>query len=344
MNKNINKISKLLEELEKKPLRIAVESTNICNANCSFCAYKYSKRQRAIMDFETYKNILEQIKVFNCKELKFTPITGDPFLDPGLVEKIKYAKSLNCFKVIYTFTNLIGLDSDKVDDFVNSGLTKIMISTCFQNREDYKRIFGVDQFDRVMKNIIALLESNKRNGSPIDIAILLRHDKGFNLKNNRYYQKISEFPHKIFVRNDDYDNWSGLIKLENLPKGQMFSENKNKNFPCSQLYNGFIVTPNGDVGVCWARDLNLDLKIGNINEKTLKEIWQGEKIKELRQNWFKGQLSKPCVTCLGYCSILEHSLIQKYILNNPLKYVSFLPKVIGSKISSKTKYLISKIS
>lgn len=335
----MNKLSKLLEELERKPLRIGVEPTNACNANCSFCAYKYSKRKKSIMDFETYKNVLEQIRSFDCKELKFTPITGDALVDPGLIEKIKYAKSLDCFEVIYTFTNLIGLDAEKVDDFVNSGLTKVLISTCLQNREDYKRIYGVDKFDRVIKNIIALLESNKRNGSPIDIGILLRHDKGYDLKNNPYYQKISKFNPKISVLNDDYDNWSGLVRLENLPKGQKFIQEQVKNFPCSQFYNGFIVTPDGDVGVCWARDLNLDLKIGNIHENSLDEIWRGNTLKKMRQDWINGTLPNPCRTCLQYCSILDHSLIQKHILNNPFKYVSFLPRVIKLKI----KYLINRI-
>jgi len=339
----MKKINKIAKELEKKPLRIAIETSSICNANCSFCAYKHSQRPRLIMDFETYKNVLEQVRAFDCKELKFTPITGDALVDPGLIEKIKYAKSLNCFKVIYTFTNLIGLNPDKVDEFVNSGLTKVMISTCIQSREDYKRMYGVDQFDRVIRNILALLESNKRNGSPTEIGILLRHDKGYKLKNNPYYQKISKFKPKISVFNDDYDNWSGLVSLEDLPKGQKFVKEQNKDFPCSQLYNGFIITPNGDVGVCWARDINLDLKLGSISENSLETIWQGEKLKKMRQGWIAGNLPKPCQSCLQYCSILDHSLVQKHILTNPFSHISFLPRVIKSKIKAKARNLWSKI-
>ena len=99
-----------------------------------------------------------------CRELKFTPIIGDPFLDQGFIDKIRYAKSLNWFTNIYTYTNLIGLEQSKVDDFVTSGLTALTISTCLQNRNDFKRIYGVDKFDKVMSNIFALLESNKNTG------------------------------------------------------------------------------------------------------------------------------------------------------------------------------------
>ena len=327
------KLFNLLQKLEEFPLRVAIEPTNICNANCSFCAYKYSTRKKSVMEFEIYKKILKQIKELGCRELKFTPIIGDPFLDPGFIEKIRYAKSLDWFTTIYTYTNLIGLERSKVDDFITSGLTSLTISTCLQNREDFKRIHGVDKFDKVMSNIFALLESNKKHGFPINIGISLRHDKNFDLTNNQYYQKILKFTHKISVLNDDYDNWCGLIKIEDLPKGQSFRKNQDKTIPCSQLYNGFIVTSAGDVGACWARDVNLDLEIGNIYQDNLSKIWQGEKIKKLRENWLKGELSKSCKDCLQYCSVLEHPLIQKYILWHIFKYPEFLFSIVKSKLT-----------
>ncbi|MBI5328256.1 MAG: SPASM domain-containing protein [Deltaproteobacteria bacterium] len=307
------KLSNLLRKFEEFPLKIAIEPANICNANCSFCAYKYSTKRGAVIEFETYKKILEQNKDLGCRELKFTPIIGDPFLDRGLIDKIRYAKSLKWFTTIYTYTNLIGLEQSKVDDFLTSGLTSLAISTCLQNRNDFKRIYGVDKFDKVMSNIFALLESNKKHGFPINIDISLRHDKNFDLTNNQYYQKILKFTHKISVLTDNYDNWCGLIKLEDLPRGQSFRKVRNKAIPCCQLYNGFIVTSAGDIGACWVRDINLDLKIGNIYQDNLIKIWQGEKLKKLRENWLKGELPVPCKDCLQYTSALEHVLTQKYI-------------------------------
>ena len=97
------KLSNLLRKLEEFPLKIAIEPTNICNANCSFCAHKYSTKRGVVIEFETYKKILKQIKDLGCRELKFTPIIGDPFLDQGFIDKIRYAKSLNWFTNIYTY-------------------------------------------------------------------------------------------------------------------------------------------------------------------------------------------------------------------------------------------------
>lgn len=330
VNSGIKK--KLFQEIEKIPLKVAVEPTNICNANCSFCAYRYSTRKKAVMDSDVYKEVLKQIIDFGCRELKFTPIIGDPFTDLEFIQKIKYARLLNWFNVIYTYTNLIGLEPDKVDDFVTSGLTNLIISTCLQDRESFKRIFGVDKFDKVINNIITLLESNKKHGFPIDIAISLRHDKDFNLANNTHYRKILKFKPKVVVLNDNYDNWGGLIKLQDLPKGQLFRRERNKKDPCAQLYNGFIITSSGEVGICWCRDFNLDLKIGNIYQNNLREIWEGDKLRNLRKDWLEGKLPKLCINCLEYTSVLEHNSIQKYILKHIFKYPFFLLPIIKSKI------------
>ena len=327
------KLYSLLKKLEERPLRTAIEPTNICNANCSFCAYRYSTRKKAVMEFETYKEILEKIKELDCRELlQFTPIVGDPFLDTEFIAKIRYAKSLNWFATIYTFTNLIGLKQSQVENLITSGLSALVISTCLQGREDFKRIYGVDKFDKAMNNIFALLKSNKKHGFPISISVSLRHDKNFDLANNQYYQKILKFTHKISVLNDSYDNWCGLIKADDLPKGQRFRKNKDKTIPCSQLYNGFVVTSNGDVGICRCRDINLDLKIGNIHQDNLSNIWQGGEIKKMRENWLKGELPAICRNCLQYTSVLEHPLIQKYILRHIFNYPGFLITIIKSKL------------
>lgn len=343
----IKKIPSLLYELEKKPLRVSVEPSNACNANCSFCANKYCERERKIMNFETYKEVIEQIKSIGCDELKFTPIIGDPFVDPGFLEKVKYAASLNYFKVIYTFSNMIGANHKKADDIITSGLTQLMISTCLQGREDYKRIYGVDKFNEVMRNIVTLLDANKRHGNTLDISIWLRHDKGYDLSSNSYYKKMSSYTSKISVLNDDYDNWSGMVTQDDLPKGQQFKkQSKDKTFPCAQFYNGLAVTPSGEVGACWARDTNLDLKIGDIKDNNLQEIWQSDEIKKLRQGWIDGAIPYPCNECFQYCSVLDHSLIQKYILKNAFKYPAFLPFVIKSKIASvaeRTKSIFVKL-
>lgn len=318
-------IERLLSELSKIPLRVAVEQSNICNANCSFCGYRFMTREKGVMDFETYKKLLDQIKEINSPELKFTPLVGDPLVDKEIIEKIRHAKSLGCFKYIYTYTNLIGLKRDRVDEFVTSGLNAVTISTNLQDKEAYKRLYGVDVFDRVVDNICTLFDANKRNGSPLKIDITLKHDAGYEEPDSSpCFKKIAALTDKIQVLNEGYDNWCGLIKKEDIPKGRTFRNVGDKSIPCSQIYNGFIITHNGDVGVCWARDVDMKLKIGNIYDSTLRKMWKGDRLAEIRQQWLSGEVPNPCRDCLQYTSVLRHPLVLKYIVKKAYKYPRLL--------------------
>ena len=325
------RLPRLLNELTKQPLRIAIEPTSACNANCSFCANRYCERERLIMSMDTYKKAIKQIIDLECKELKFTPIIGDTFVDPGFLDKVKYAKSLNYFDVIYTFSNMIGATPDMADDIITSGLTSLYVSTCLQGPKDYRRIYGVDHFETVMANTLAVLKANKKHGSPIDIGIFLRHDKDYDLSGNKYYKQMSRYTSKIEVLHDDYDNWSGLVKQSDLPHGQSFRKVGDISYPCSQFYNGLVVTPSGEVGICWCRDTNMDLPVGNIHKNTLSEIWQNDTVKKLRQDWMDGDIPELCKNCLQYTPVTGHSLVHKLIQRNLLKYPAFIPFLLKPK-------------
>jgi radical SAM protein with 4Fe4S-binding SPASM domain len=326
-----DKLPELLNELTEQPLRIAIEPTNSCNANCSFCANRYCERERSVMSMETYKKALDQIMEVGCKDLKFTPIIGDTFVDPDFLAKVRYAKSLDYFDVIYTFSNMIGAKKEMADDIVTSGLNSLYISSCLQGPEDYKRIYGVDHFETVMSNILAVLKANKKHGFPVDIGIFLRQDKDYSLAGNKYYKTFARYTNKIEVLHDDYDNWSGLVKKSDLPQGQSFRKIGDTSYPCSQFYNGLVVTPSGEVGICWCRDTNMDLPVGNIYENTLAEIWQSDIVKKHREDWMNGSIPDLCKNCLQYTPVTDHSLVHKLILKNMSKYPVFVPLVLKSK-------------
>ena len=55
------------------------------------------------------------------------------------------------------------------------------------------------------------------------------------------------------------------------------------------------VSNDGYVKACCVANINF----GNINDKTLDDIWNGESIKKLRQQFMKGDLDKRCAVCLN---------------------------------------------
>lgn len=290
--------------------RLAIEITNICNANCSFCAYRYMHRPKTILSNEQFKFFLDKYVEYGGGQLKFTPIVGDPLVDLKFIDKIKMAKETGVINYLYTYTNLIGLGNFKVEELIQSGIDKIDISTCLGGKEMYKRLYGVDQYENVMHNLRELFLENKKFGSPVKLEIIVRSDKP-------YKEMVEDFDYRYFVEvygytpriMENWDNWTGLITKKDLPKGQKFRKIGSMEKPCSLFYRGLIILTNGEVGACWCRDMETQLIVGNIYKNSLEEIWNGKKLKSLRKNWQEGRLPEVCKKCYQYTPYEENKSI-----------------------------------
>ena len=64
---------------------------------------------------------------------------------------------------------------------------------------------------------------------------------------------------------------------------------------CSWIHEGLTIVPNGDVHACCHKKPDV---LGNINENTLEEIFNGDRVKEFRQQEIDGTLS-----CVAKCII-----------------------------------------
>ena len=70
--------------------------------------------------------------------------------------------------------------------------------------------------------------------------------------------------------------------------------------PCFELYRRAHVLADGNVGACVCVDLESEIKIGNVVEQSLDEIWRGDKLRRYRRDWTRGQLPKVCESCTRY--------------------------------------------
>ena len=305
--------ARLIAAAEAKMMRLAIEVTNICNANCSFCAYRYMERPKCVMSNDQFAHLLQRYAEYGGGELKFTPIVGDPLVDRDLICKIKMANEIPQIRYKYIYTNLIGLDQFDVTDLLLSGIDEIYISTTIGDRDMFKRIYGVDKYDLVMRNLKMLINENAKLGGKVGIHITLRCEKPYShVYAGADYKEIKRLHRgKIWMLDDAYDNWTGAITEEDLPKGQRFRKLGKVVEPCSLFYKGLIILANGDVGACWCRDYDGKLIVGNIYESSLDDIWTGEKMKALRQNWYNGNMPKICRNCYQYTSLTDFLLSNK---------------------------------
>jgi radical SAM protein with 4Fe4S-binding SPASM domain len=61
----------------------------------------------------------------------------------------------------------------------------------------------------------------------------------------------------------------------------------------------------GKLGLCGCRDYNADseLIVGDIRKESLQEIWRSDKVRMLREKFWKGKQPEICKTCTAYSNL-----------------------------------------
>lgn len=296
----------VLDKLLVKPSYLDIEMTNICNSLCCFCPYKYMKRLKGMMSDEIFEKTVRDYVKIGGGNVELTPVPGEIFLNKKAIERIKFLRSFKEIREISFYTNGIFLDNFDTEELLASGVNGITVSFGGVNRQEYKEIFGVDMFERVVNNLIKLGEANRRLNCPVCLAISFKSSKRLSIFTKTELFKALSQDFRIDYQYN-YHSWGGLIKQEDL-KGEMrmspLMVNKMKG-PCGLSYSGLRVAWNGDVTPCWCGDVDLDLKIGNIMENSLIDIWKGEKMINFRKSFLKGKPPLLCRKCEHY-SGLDH--------------------------------------
>ena len=296
--------SLILAKLEKRPLTLNLATTNICNAKCIFCAYRYLTLPKGFMCDGIFKKAVKDFIAVGGGRIDFTPNTGEPLLDPKLLERIRYCRNFPEIRKIEFTTN--GILLHKIDNqaLIRSGVNEIIISIGGINRESYCRVVGVDKFEEVILGITNLYRANKECGKPVKITVSLRTDQELkNIKAEAVFKKILKIANISYIYN--YHSWGGKIRAEDLRGPMRFNDPKQRQYPCCKLYGGLTVYWNGDVTVCGCSDVNStsELMLGNITDNSLIDLWRGGKLRNIRRDFRNGIFPDVCRVCTAQPSV-----------------------------------------
>jgi radical SAM protein with 4Fe4S-binding SPASM domain len=287
---------------------MSIETTNICNAKCVFCANPIMMRRKEPLEMSKFKKALDEFVAMGGTVLDFNVTIGDPLLDRSLLERARYVKQFPQIETLGFVTTLQWLHKWDMDEFFDSGLTWVSVSTALSGREKYLEFFGVDKYDQHLKNLIVLIEENKKRGNKMAIIITLKptNEPIEDVINHPDFKMIDSMIEKDLVaiaKSGGFyvDDWLGTVKLPPyLKKRPLYPRAYH---PCRLLYKGLMVYSNGNVGACSCRDFeaNSELILGNVEDQTLEEMWHGEQLTQIRSNWRKkNKVPEICKSCRHY--------------------------------------------
>ncbi len=312
-------IDDIINKMSEKPNSIGFEVTNMCNAKCIFCGRKHLRRPAEILPMDLFRKAIDEFDSFGGGDVGLIPLAGEPLIDPEFVEKIKYARNKKNICRIGFFTNGILINKVGARSIIRSGVDDIGISIAGFDREINSRIFGVDCWEQIYTGILELLKENSLDGDRVKVCIALRSDiPVWKALKSPVYKEIKKYKFDVQFT-FRYDNWSGKITPKDLRGRMRLRRVEKKTEPCLVLYCALTILSNGTMTLCGCRDLNGELTIGNIRNKTILEAWHDPRIENIRKGFYAAQYPDVCKECTSYidlCSFREQKIKNLLRRNN----------------------------
>ncbi len=141
------------------PNHIYVEPTNKCFLKCVMCTPKEIRGEPGEMPFELWVKIVDSLAKYNIK----SPINligrGEPLVNRRLPDFVRYATEKGLETAI--ISNGVMLTEEYAIELLDAGMKKIQFSLHAHSDETYKKVTGVDAYEKVKNNLLGLLKLNK---------------------------------------------------------------------------------------------------------------------------------------------------------------------------------------
>lgn len=142
------------------PRSLYIEATNRCDSECQTCIRTFNTleppRDITLDDVErlvTQFPVLERVVLHGI---------GEPLLNKQIFDIVAYLKKRGT-TVLFN-SDAISLTQKRAEQLIDSGLDEYRVSMDAASRETYRNIRGVDQFERVVRNVGALVTLQRRRG------------------------------------------------------------------------------------------------------------------------------------------------------------------------------------
>lgn len=283
---------------ESFPFSISIEPTTSCNLRCPECpsGLRSFSRPTGMMQQATFQKIIDELHEYLVYLIMY--FQGEPYLNPGFLDAIKYAQS----KKIYTATstNAHFLTEELAMQTVKSGLNRIIISMDGTDQHTYEKYRIGGKLEKVISGIENLVSARKklRMKTPYIILqfILFQHNTHQISKAKLLAKKlgVDEIEFKT-AQIYEFENGSDLI-----PNEQKYSRYRQNGFAnysiksnqqnkCWKMWHSCVMTWNGDIVPC-CFDKDAKYRMGNIHEQSFSDIWNGPKYHDFRTRLFENRM------------------------------------------------------
>lgn len=273
------------------PQHLIIEPTSSCNLRCVFCYQlddKFTKNFMGTMDIELFKKIIDDAYSLGIRAVTLTG-RGEPTINPNIGEMLEYCKDK--FFDLKMNTNATHLSEKLIHQILKSGVSDLVFSVDSYEKAEYESIRVRGIFENVLNNIKKFKEIKENFYPESKCATRISGVKINSTLDTETFKKFWEkyVDHVVLVelqeRWDTYHN-----PVENAGSG-----------PCNYLWGEMNIWYDGTCNPCDV-DYMSKLSVGNVRNKSIKEIWCGDKYENLRNLHKNGKRNTchPCDRCSSW--------------------------------------------
>jgi len=285
------------------PISISFEPTTSCNLRCPECpsGLRSFTRKTGMLEESFFQKTIDELHK-NLLYLTFY-FQGEPYLNPEFLKMVKYASEKNIYTA--TSTNAHYLDDRNAKHTVESGLDRLIISIDGTTQESYQSYRIGGDLQKVIEGTKNIFRWKKelRSKTPYVIFqfVVFR-------QNEHEVEDIKKLGKQLGVDEVriksaqiyDYENGNERIpvneKLTRYKKtesgkfemhtGFRTPDFKHKN--CWKMWHSCVITWDGKIVPC-CFDKDAKHQLGNLKERTFREIWFNGSYTKFRSTLLKSR-------------------------------------------------------
>lgn len=294
------------------PMTISIEPTTACNLRCPECpsGLRAFTRPTGNLKSDFFKNTIDQLHESLLYLIFY--FQGEPYINPDFLDMVNYANQ----RGIYTITSTNGhfLHDENAKKTIESGLNRLIISVDGTTQETYEQYRVGGQLSSVLegaKNVVAWKKKLKSPTPHIIFQFLVVKPNEHQI--DELYQLAKEIGvDEVKLKTAQvYDYKHGNPLIPDQEKYARYIQQCDGTYAmknvllnhCWKLWHACVITWNGIVVPC-CFDKDADHKLGQLTQKTMKEIWYGDDYQSFRQKLLSGRDQIDiCTNCTEGCTV-----------------------------------------
>ncbi|MAG78969.1 hypothetical protein CMI40_01185 [Candidatus Pacearchaeota archaeon] len=324
------------------PIRVHWDITELCNSRCRHCTRWKLKSSKTDLSTNKVKKIIKELKYIGVKSISFAG--NEPLIRKDISDLIKYTTKYGIFSSINT--NGLLLNKEKTEKLIKNGVGTFIFSIDSDNEKDHDFLRGVPgSFNKTFKlvNIIRSIRKklkkrvdiqvttvvSKKNVNKLYEIVKLCNEKGVDkmiIQPIHFIKKYFETEKSLILTEKDIPIMQEqLTKIEKdfkdfvvVPKNYLENfktffnaPNKLYKYRCTAFFITADIRSNGNVIPCPVGFR----KIGNLKEKSFKEIWFSKEANKLREDIKNNKHPLCWFSCIQPINLIAYDIKNFNILN-----------------------------